>query len=68
MEDMQTKLNDRVRKYLEAIDFTSGMLKTLLAMALLLGGYVMFLLTKGNFGDVPMFLGAYYFRKIFTEG
>ncbi len=68
MNDDQNKLNERVRKHLESIEFTKGMLKTLLAMVLLMGGYVMFLMTKGNFGDVPMLLGGFYLKKALTEG
>jgi hypothetical protein len=68
MEDMQRKLNERVQKHLETIEFTKGFLKTLLAMTLLIGGYVMFLITKGNFGDVPMLIGGFYFKKTLTEG
>jgi hypothetical protein len=68
MNDDQNKLNERVRKHLETIEFTQGMLKTLLAMVLLMGGYVLFLKTNANFGDVPMLLGGYYLKKLFTEG
>ena len=68
MEDMQAKLNERMRKHLESIEFTKGFLKTLLAMVLLIGGYVMFLFTNGNFGDVPMLLGGFYMKKVLTEG
>ena len=68
MNDDQNKLNERVRKHLETIELTQGMLKALLAMALLIGGYVMFVLTKGNFGDVPMLLGGFYMKKVLTEG
>jgi hypothetical protein len=68
MNDDQNKLNERVRKHLETIEFTQGMLKTLLAMVLLMGGYVLFLKTNASFGDVPMLLGGYYLKKLFTEG
>jgi hypothetical protein len=68
MNDDQNKLNERVRKHLETIEFTQGMLKTLLAMALLMGGYFVFLKTNASFGDVPMLLGGYYLKKLFTEG
>jgi hypothetical protein len=37
-------------------------------MVLMAGGYVLFLKTNASFGDVPMLLGAYYFKKILTEG
>lgn len=67
MEDMQTKLNERVRKYLELIEFTSVTLKISLAMILVMGGYLLFLRTNAAFGDVPMLLGAYYLKKLFTE-
>ena len=67
MEDMQTKLNERVRKHLELIEFTTGVLKTSLAMILVIGGYFLFLKTNAAFGDVPMLLGAYYLKKLFTE-
>lgn len=67
MEDMQTKLNERVRKYLELIEFTSVTLKISLAMILVMGGYILFLRTNAAFGDVPMLLGAYYLKKLFTE-
>jgi len=67
MEDMQTKLNERVRKYLELFEFTSVVLKISLAMILVMGGYLLFLRTNAAFGDVPMLLGAYYLKKLFTE-
>jgi hypothetical protein len=67
MEDMQTKLNERVRKYLELIEFTSVTLKISLAMILVMGGYILFLRTNAAFGDVPILLGAYYLKKLFTE-
>ena len=67
MEDMQTKLNERVRKYLELIEFTSVTLKISLAMILVMGGYLLFLRTNAAFGDLPMLLGAYYLKKLFTE-
>ena len=67
MEDMQTKLNERVRKYLELIEFTSVTLKISLEMILVMGGYLLFLRTNAAFGDVPMLLGAYYLKKLFTE-
>jgi hypothetical protein len=67
MEDMQTKLNERVRKYLDLCEFTSGALKASLAMILVMGGYFLFLKTNAAFGDVPMLLGAYYLKKLFSE-
>lgn len=67
MEDMQTKLNERVRKYLDLIEFTSVTLKISLAMILVMGGYILFLRTNAAFGDVPILLGAYYLKKVFTE-
>ena len=67
MEDKQTKLNEQVKKYLEFFEFTSGVLKVSLATILLVGGYLLFEKTNAAFGDVPMLLGAYYLKKLFTE-
>jgi hypothetical protein len=52
---------------LDIFELTSTALKISLAMILLLGGYLLFERTNSAFGDVPMLLGAYYLKKIFTE-
>ena len=64
MEDMQTKLNERVRNYLDTIEGAAFAAKFLLCCLLMGAGVAALERTNGSFGDVPFLVGAYYMKKL----
>jgi hypothetical protein len=63
MSGDQEKLNEAMKRHLELMKTLAFLLKYVCCLALMFAGGVFMVRTNGNFGDVPLVLGVYWFLK-----
>ena len=67
MNGDQDKLNETMRRHLEFMKFLWLFFRMTCGTAMVIGGYVYMLQTKGHFGDVPIVVGVVWMSKLIRE-